>query len=225
MTNIKNDKFNDLVNLCLMTNLAELLVTENAVQVNFDDPFVWTSGLKAPMYCDCRELTGNPEARDQIVKAFMEVAKETEADVIAGTATAGISWAAFVADRLGLPMIYVRPKPKGYGAGKMVEGKVSMPKPKVLVIEDAFSTGGSSIRSAEALRRELGATVETVLGIFSWDTPQFFVNADSADLDMKSFANFESIVQALKDLGKIDEAQEASLRRFHKDPEGWADKA
>ncbi len=111
----------------LMKNIAQLLVEQNVVQTNFENPFTWTSGIKSPIYCDCRELISLPEARDGIIQAFLDLmeAQNLKCDYIAGPATAGIPWAAFIADRLKIPMLYVRSKPKGHGAGKMVEGKVS----------------------------------------------------------------------------------------------------
>ena len=148
-------------------------------------------------------------------------------DAIAGTATAGISWAAWVAERLNLPMGYVRSKPKGHGAGKMVEGLspdlFSTVKSglEILVVEDAFSTGGSSIKSAEALRSELNASVDNVLGIFSWDTPAFFTNQTASQLNMIAFTNFKEIAEALLEAGKISESEKSSLERFHTNPSDW----
>lgn len=204
-----------------MKNIAQLLVEQNVVQINFENPFTWTSGIKSPIYCDCRELISIPEARDQIVEAFLEQIKTLECDYIVGPATAGIPWAAFIADRLNIPMLYVRSKPKGYGAGKMVEGKVQHDKPKMVVVEDAFSTGGSSIKSAEALRNEVDAEVTHILGIFSWSTPQSVTNAEAAQVTLAPLTEFHEIVEALMNVGKIDEAQKASLERFHDSPAEW----
>jgi len=204
-----------------MKNIAQLLVEQNVVQINFENPFTWTSGIKSPIYCDCRELISIPEARDQIVEAFLEQIKTLECDYIVGPATAGIPWAAFIADRLNIPMLYVRSKPKGHGAGKMVEGKVQHDKPKMVVVEDAFSTGGSSIKSAEALRNEVDAEVTHILGIFSWSTPQSVTNAEAAQVTLAPLTEFHEIVEALMNVGKIDEAQKASLERFHDSPAEW----
>jgi len=208
-----------------MKNIAQLLVAQNIVKVNFDEPFTWTSGIKSPIYCDCRELTGMVEARATIVSAMVEKIKELnlEPTAIAGTATAGISWASWVAGILGTPMGYVRGKPKGHGAGKMVEGLGSNLgiKPNIVVVEDAFSTGGSSIKSAEALRKECNAEVKYIFGIFSWDTPAFFENSRKAGLEMISFTNFAEIAEALLEAGKISPTQKESLERFHQDPKGW----
>lgn len=206
-----------------MKNIAQILVEQNVVQTNFENPFTWTSGIKSPIYCDCRELISIPEARDAIIQAFLDL-METEnlkCDYIAGPATAGIPWAAFIADRLKIPMLYVRSKPKGHGAGKMVEGKVSTKNPNIVVVEDAFSTGGSSIKSAEALRAEVGATVTHIMGIFSWSTPQSVTNAQAADITLAPLTEFNEIVEALLEAGKITEAEKESLERFHENPTNW----
>lgn len=204
-----------------MKHIAKLLVAEDIVQVNFENPFTWTSGLKSPIYCDCRELISIPAARDQIVAAFLEIMKDLPCDYIAGPATAGIPWAAFIADRLNIPMLYVRGKPKGHGAGKMVEGKVFTDTPSIVVVEDAFSTGGSSIKSAEALRSEIGAEVSHIMGIFSWSTPQSVLNAQDAQVILAPLTEFDEIAEALLEAGKITEDEKVSLENFHADPAGW----
>lgn len=202
-----------------MKTIAKLLVEHDIVKVNFKDPYTWTSGIKSPIYCDCRELTGLPEARNQIVNVMVQKIKEIglEPQATAGTATAGISWAAWVADKLDIPMCYVRSKPKGHGAGKMVEGRIGKNQ-KIIVIEDAFSTGGSSIKSAEALKSELNAEVSYIFGIFSWDTPQFFENVEASGLNMISFTNFHEIADALLESGKITPEQKIELEKFHNNP-------
>jgi len=208
-----------------MKEVAQLLVQHNIVQVNFDEPFTWTSGIKSPIYCDCRELTGITEARATVVTTILGKISELglAPDAIAGTATAGISWASWVAGIMDVPMGYVRGKPKGHGAGKMVEGFGSRlnTRPQIVVVEDAFSTGGSSIKSAEALRKELGAEVKYIFGIFSWDTPAFFENKRTAGLEMISLTNFQEIIDTLLESGKISPTQKQSLERFHQDPPNW----
>jgi orotate phosphoribosyltransferase len=200
-----------------MKHIAQLLVEHQIVKINFETPFQWASGISSPIYCDCRELMSIPEARDIVVENFLELIDEEKlpADVIAGTATAGIPWASFVAQTLNTPLLYVRGKPKGHGAGKMVEGRCGNGK-NILVIEDAISTAGSSIKSAQALREELGATVEHVLAIFSWDTPQSHENAKSANIQLHPLTDFGEIAEALLESGKITDDEKASLERFRK---------
>ena len=205
-----------------MKNIAELLVTSHAVKTNFKEPFVWTSGIHSPVYCDCRELISIPDARDKIINEFLKLIERESlpTEIISGTATAGIPWAAFVADRLKVPMIYVRAKTKEHGVGKMVEGRGERGQ-KILVIEDALSTAGSSIQSAQTLKNELDAKVEHILPIFSWDTPAARENAKKAKLTLHALTNFHEIADALLETGKISSDEREELERFHTNPPGW----
>ena len=121
-----------------MKNIAEILVQHNIVKTNFKEPFVWASGIKSPIYCDCRELISLPEAREDVVKSFLDlISRENlSADIVSGTATAGIAWAAFIAQELNKPMLYVRPEPKSHGAGKQVEGRGEKGKSVLLHYND-----------------------------------------------------------------------------------------
>lgn len=206
-----------------MNPIAELLVEHEIVKTNFENPFVWTSGIKSPIYCDCRELMSIPDARNLVVENLCKTIKEKSfnPEVIAGTATAGIPWAAFVAEKLQLPMLYVRSKPKEHGGGKMVEGRCDMGK-RILVVEDALSTAGSSIVSANALKEELGATVTDILAIFSWDTPQAKENSKKGNVNLHFLTKFSEIAEALLKLGKITVEEKESLERFNSDPHHWS---
>lgn len=211
--------------LLSMKNIAQLLVEQNVVQTNFKQLYTWTSGIKSPIYCDCRELISIPAARDIIVESFLELmdTKNLQGDYIAGPATAGIPWAAILADRLKIPMLYVRSSPKGHGAGKMVEGKVKLSNPHIIMVEDAFSTGGSSIKSAQALRSEVGAVVSHIMGIFSWSPPASFINAKKANITLAPLTEFKAIIEALLAAEKITQAEKDLLERFHENPLGWID--
>jgi orotate phosphoribosyltransferase len=205
-----------------MKSIANILVEHNIVRTNFTNPFVWASGIHSPIYCDCRELMSLTDARNEIVDGFIELIKKENlpTDSIAGTATAGIPWAAFVAERLAKPMLYVRAKPKDHGAGKMVEGRGEQGK-NILVVEDAISTGGSSITSAIALRNELNATVAHILGIFTWSTPKVAENEMEHHVKFHTLTAFAEIAEALEAAGKITTEERASLERFHDNPREW----
>jgi len=205
-----------------MKNIAEILVSNNIVKTNFADPFKWTSGILSPIYCDCRELISLPEARDIITAEFLKIIKENDLahDIISGTATAGIPWASFVADQLKAPMIYVRGKPKGHGAGKMVEGRAENGK-NILVVEDAISTAGSSIKSADALRSECEAIVTDILAIFTWSTPLSVENAKNANLNIWALTNFHEIADCLLEQGKISKEEKNELIKFNQNPSDW----
>lgn len=102
--------------------VAQALLNVGAVRLNVAEPFTFTSGIKSPIYCDNRKMIGSVEERNIIIEGFIELLKGLDFDVVAGTATAGIPWAAFIADRINKPMAYIRSKPKDYGAGKQIEG-------------------------------------------------------------------------------------------------------
>lgn len=208
-----------------MKDIAALLVKHDIVRVNFKKPFVWTSGIQSPIYCDCRELVSLTGARRMVVDGLISLIKENNLpyDMIAGTATAGIPWAAFVAEQLDAAMLYVRSKPKGHGAGKMVEGRGEQGQ-NILVVEDAVSTGGSSVVSAEALRSELDATVTHILGIFSWSTPLSVQNEKDHKVKFLTLTQFDEIAEALLEAGKISQAEKESLEDFNRDPAGWGDR-
>src|SRR3989344_9308933 len=150
--------------------IAEFLLSIGAVKLSPRQPFMWTSGIKSPIYCDNRMIYSHPEARKFIVEALVSPvhALHIPPDVIAGTATAAIGWAALVADRMDLPLVYVRSKAKEHGAKKRIEGDLR-PGEHVVVIEDLISTGGSSVSTVEALREEGKATVSDIVAIFSYE--------------------------------------------------------
>ncbi|MDR3682275.1 MAG: phosphoribosyltransferase family protein, partial [Geothrix sp.] len=129
-------------------DLAGCLLEVGAVRLQPMDPFTWASGLKSPIYCDNRQLLGFPAVRDQIVEVLVAQSAALDPTLVAGAATAGVPWAAMVADRLKLPLAYVRPTPKNHGMGRQVEGPMAKGHRAVL-IEDLISTGMSSLRCAE----------------------------------------------------------------------------
>ena len=144
--------------------IAEMLVNIGAVKLSIDPPFTWTSGIKSPIYCDNRMLYSHPDARDFVVKAFLERVRALHVppDVIAGTATAAIGWGAIVASFLRLPFVYVRNKAKEHGTQKMIEGPALEPGEKVVMVEDVITTGGSVLKAIRAVET-LGAKVIRVI--------------------------------------------------------------
>lgn len=213
-----------LLTVFWMKNIATLLVQNHIVKFNFEQPFLWTSGIKSPIYCDCRELIALPDLRRIVIQAFITEIKKncagTNIDFFAGTATAGIPWAAFVAQELDTAMLYVRSKPKGHGAGKMVEGRGAKNSVGV-VVEDAISTAGSSVASVEALRRELDATVQYIFAIFSWDTELSHVNAATHNAKLCPLTTFSEIIEAAYEAQKISLQEKKMLEAFRSDPAGW----
>jgi len=201
-------------------DLAAGLLAASAVRLSPRSPFTWASGLKAPIYCDNRQLLGFPELRSGIAEALAQLAAQGRPSLIAGTSTAGIPWAALVADRLGLPMAYVRPEPKGHGMGRQVEGPSGQGH-RVVLIEDLISTGGSSIRCVEALRKEAAEVLE-VLALFSYGLPQGEAAFRAAGVPLRVLATFDDLAARARDQGKLDPADMASLAEWKADATAWS---
>lgn len=191
--------------------IVQDLLRIKAVQINPDDYFTWTSGIKSPIYCDNRLTMSYPPVRQKITDAFIEKVNKLEVkpDVIAGCATAGIPHAAWLADKLNLPMIYVRSKPKGHGKENQIEGELQKGQ-KVLVIEDLISTGGSSIEAAQAIEKE-GALVLDVFAIFTYGLKKAEDNFRKANLSFQTITNFDELVHILIAEGKLSNSEKTEL--------------
>ncbi|MFS0672374.1 orotate phosphoribosyltransferase [Ornithinibacillus sp. 179-J 7C1 HS] len=197
--------------MTISRDLSRELLKIKAVQINPNDYFTWTSGLKSPIYCDNRITMSYPDVRMKIVTAFVEKVNEMEIkpDVIAGCATAGIPHAAWLADKLNLPMIYVRSKPKGHGKGNQIEGGSVVGK-KILVIEDLISTGGSSLEAVEALRREKASVLE-VMSIFTYGLKKSHHNFELHDITYQSLTNYDELLHVLVEDGKLTSKEKVVL--------------
>ncbi|MBC5635900.1 orotate phosphoribosyltransferase [Ornithinibacillus sp. BX22] len=195
----------------LSSELARELLQIKAVQINPTDYFTWTSGIQSPIYCDNRITMSYPEVRTKIAAAFEERVSQMaiKPDVIAGCATAGIPHAAWLADRLNLPMVYVRSKPKAHGKGNQIEGG-SVQGKNVVVIEDLISTGGSSLEAVEALRKA-GAEVLEVMSIFSYGLSSSYDNFEKASISYQSLTNYDALLQALVEDGKLTNQEKSIL--------------
>jgi len=181
----------------LSHELARDLLAIKAVQIKTDHYFTWTSGIQSPIYCDNRLTMSHPSVRKKITEAFIQkIEKMNEKpDVIAGCATAGIPHAAWLADRLNLPMIYVRSKPKGHGKGNQIEGEIQKGQ-KVLVIEDLISTGGSSIDAGKILQ-QMDTEVIGVLAIFTYGLARSKQNFAEAAISLQTITGFDQLINAL----------------------------
>src|SRR4051812_253722 len=175
--------------------IAEKLLEINAVALRPQDPFTWTSGLRSPIYCDNRLTLSYPEVRREIARGLEKLIGEhfPETEVIAGTATAGIPHAAWVSERMNLPMCYVRSKAKGHGKGNQIEGKVEKGQ-KVVVIEDLISTGGSVINAVEALRAA-GCEVLGAVSIFTYELEKGKELLEAAGIKTVALTDFSTLSQ------------------------------
>jgi len=191
--------------------LTKDLLEIKAVQINPKDYYTWTSGIKSPIYCDNRLTMSYPSVRKKIAEAFAKKIMDLsiKPDVIAGCATAGIPHAAWLADELQLPMIYVRSKPKGHGKGNQIEGKLEGHE-RVLLIEDLISTGGSSIQAAQAVQRA-GAEVISVFAIFSYGLEKAEQNFAKINLPYQTLTNFDELIELLIEEERINEIEKQEL--------------
>lgn len=174
-------------------SVARTLLKEKAVFLRPEEPFTWTSGIKSPVYCDNRLLISTVDSRELIIKAFCDLIRPLKVDVIAGTATAGIPWAAWIAMELKLPLVYVRSSSKDHGRQNAIEG-FSPKGSKSVLIEDLISTGKSSIAAAEKLT-SAGISVEKVLSIFTYDFQEAKEVFSKAGLIAESLSTFEVLAQ------------------------------
>ena len=204
-----------------MKQIAKDLLSIKAVELSPAKPFTWASGLKSPIYCDNRLTISYPEIRKQIAQGLAAQIKAEfpDVEVIGGVATAGIPHAAWVADELGLPLIYVRSKPKDHGRGKQIEG-VLPAHAKTVLIDDLLSTGGSVLKAVKAAQNE-GADVIGVGAIFSYQLPAVSANFEQAGLSFTTLTNYSELLEAATEENYIAADQLETLKKWRKAPEKW----
>lgn len=204
-------------------DVAKGLLSIKAVFFRPDEPFIWASGIKSPVYCDNRLTLTAPKVRTLIENSIADVIKEEypEADVIMGTATAGIAHAAIAAHILGLPMGYVRSGAKDHGRGNQIEGQLNKGD-KVVIVEDLISTGGSVIDAATALRNA-GAEVLGIVSIFTYGMKKGLDRLAQENLKNISLTNFDVISEVAVDESYILPEDRERLLAFRNNPsdEGW----
>lgn len=200
--------------MSLKHELIEDLMKIEAIQIRPDEPFTWTSGMKSPIYCDNRLIMSEPKIRNKVADAFISAIKDSgyTPDCIAGCATAGIPHAAWVAEKLELPMIYVRTSKKQHGKENQIEGRLAKGQ-KVIVIEDLISTGGSSLQAAEAIR-EAGGEVLEIMSIFTYGLKKADLLFGDASFSHKSLTDFHTLIEVLKKNDSLSSAQEKILTEW-----------
>lgn len=201
--------------------IAGALLEIEAVSLQPENPFTWSSGLKSPIYCDNRLTLSYPEVRRKVAEGLKNLIVEhfPETEVIAGTATAGIPHAAWVSELLNLPMSYVRSKAKGHGKANQIEGKVTAGQ-RVVVVEDLISTGGSVIEAVQALRYA-GCEVLGVVSIFTYELEKGEQQLKSAGITAFSLTDFTTLSKLAEEKGLISKANLESLAEWRKNPAGW----
>ncbi len=200
---------------------ASKLLKIKAIKLQPNNPFTWASGWKSPFYCDNRKTLSYPELRNyvklEIIHAILERFPDVEA--IAGVATGAIPQGALVADALHLPFVYVRSKPKDHGLENLIEGELK-PAMKVVVIEDLISTGGSSLKAVEAIRKN-GCEVIGMVASYTYGFPVAEQAFADAKVTLVTLTDYEHVVQEALETGYIDAADVEVLHQWRKDPAHW----
>ena len=191
--------------------IAKSLLDIEAVSLSPSEMFTWSSGIKSPIYCDNRVTLGYPEVREAIRDGLIQLIEKhfPDVEVVSGTATAGIPHAAYISDKMSLPMNYVRSKSKSHGKQNQIEGAFSNNK-KVVVVEDLISTGGSSITAVNALR-EAGADVLGVVAIFTYGLSKADEMFNDAKVPFYTLSHYDELIEVAQAEGKISEADIETL--------------
>ncbi|ERJ67264.1 orotate phosphoribosyltransferase [Porphyromonas gingivalis F0569] len=201
--------------------IASKLIEVKAIKLQPNNPFTWASGWKAPIYCDNRKTLSYPQIRSLIKLELARVISETFGDVeaIAGVATGAIAQGALVTDLLGLPFVYVRSSPKDHGLENLVEGELK-PNSKVVVIEDLISTGGSSLKAAEAIRN-FGCEVLGMVAVYTHGFPMAEQNFEKAGVKLVTLTDYDQVIEEALRTGYISAENVELLREWRKSPETW----
>lgn len=207
----------------LEREIAKDLLSIEAIFLKPENPFTWASGIKSPIYCDNRLTLTAPEVRTKIEDGLAKLIKKhyPEAEAIMGTSTAGIAHAAITADKLNLPMGYVRGSSKDHGRKNQIEGRLEKGQ-KVVVIEDLISTGGSVIDVVNVLR-EAGAEVLGIASIFTYNMAKSKQRLEEANVQNVSLSNFDVMVEVAAEEGYIKNEDIERLIAFRNNPsdESW----
>ena len=200
---------------------AEKLLKIKAIKLQPANPFTWASGWKSPFYCDNRKTLSYPTLRNfvKIETARIILEQFGQVDAIAGVATGAIPQGAMVADLLHLPFVYVRSTPKGHGLENLIEGELR-PGMKVVVIEDLISTGGSSLKAVEAIRRD-GCDVIGMVAAFTYGFDIAEKAFKEAKVPLITLTNYEAVLEISLKTGYIEESDVEILDDWRKDPANW----
>ena len=206
--------------------VARILLEIAAVHFRPNDPFILTSGRASPVYIDCRKIISFPRARRKVIDLAAERVEQEigfeSLDAIAGGETAGIPYAAWLSDKLNLPMLYIRKKPKGFGRGSQIEGDMPVGC-RTLLVEDLASEGTSKVNFINAIRAAEGKVSDTLVifhyGIFKQSTEVLA----GLGVRLHGLATWWDMLDAAKETGRLNAADQVSIRAFLEDPEGWSD--
>lgn len=201
--------------------VAEKLLRIKAVKLQPSNPFTWAMGWKSPIYCDNRKTLSYPQLRNFIKIEIARIIREKYEDVtaIAGVATGAIAQGAMVAEELGLPFVYVRSSPKDHGLENLIEGDLK-PGMKVVVVEDLISTGGSSLKAVEAIRKD-GSDVVGMIAIFTYGFQVAIDHFKEAGVELTTLCHYDAILETALETNYISRDQLGVLQEWRKDPSNW----
>lgn len=204
--------------------IAQKLIEVEAVRLQPDKPFTWASGWKSPIYCDNRKTLSYPQLRSLIKLELARVIAEQfpEAEAIAGVATGAIAQGALVADALSLPFSYIRSAPKDHGMENLIEGDLK-PGSRVVIVEDLISTGGSSLKAVEAVRKH-GAQVLGMVAIYTHGFPDAVRNFEAADVRLITLSDYDAVLAEAVRTNYISKDDEQVLAQWRKSPSTWTGK-
>lgn len=201
--------------------VAEFLLQIKAIKLEVANPFTWASGWKSPIYCDNRKTLSYPKIRTYIRQQFVRIINEEFGvpEVIAGVATGGIAIGALVAQDMGLPFVYVRQSEKSHGLENVIEGVIESGQ-SVVIIEDLISTGGSSLKALEALRKA-GCEVKGMAAIFTYGFQVAEEAFKKAKCPVMTLSNYEYLIQQAAKSGFVEEKDLITLAKWRENPDKW----
>lgn len=201
--------------------IARQLLEISAVRLNVEQPFVWTSGWRSPIYCDNRKILSYPKARKLIYESLAQLIAQhfPETEVIAGIATGAIAHGVLTAEVMEKPFIYIRPAPKTHGLSNIIEGDIKAGA-RVVLIEDLISTGGSSLQAVETVRKA-GAEVLGLVAIFSYNFISTRRNFENAGCEVYTLTNYLTMIEEARQCNYIKDSDMETLECWRKSPDQW----
>ncbi len=210
-----------VLNKTIALKTASYLLQINAIKLNIQNPYKWSSGWNSPIYCDNRICLSFPKIRDFLANSIAEEIKKNVSNnfIIAGVATGAIGIGMLVANILNAPFIYVRPEKKKHGRKNQIEGTLNKNE-KVIVIEDLISTGKSSLNAVDAIQNN-GAKVIFMIALFTYGFEIAKKNFTNKNIELKTLCDYKNLIETAKDNNLINEDEIKSLLRWRKNPEKW----
>ena len=210
-----------VLNKTIASKTASFLLQINAIKLNIQNPYKWSSGWNSPIYCDNRICLSFPKIRDFLANSIAKEIKKNISNnfIIAGVATGAIGIGMLVANKLNAPFIYVRPEKKKHGRKNQVEGTLNKNE-KVIVIEDLISTGKSSLNAVDAIQNN-GAKVIFMIALFTYGFEIAKENFRNKNIELKTLCDYKNLIETAKDNNLINEDEIKSLLKWRKNPEKW----